>query len=217
MEHRSGMARILIVDDEAPVREALVAQIERLGHRCSEAFHGLNALEKLHEREYDLVITDVMMPYLNGFQFIARVMPHLEGRIPILILSSVDDQDGIAAAVQAGAFDYLTKPVEMSEAEAVIDSALEKRAEMVRLHGRWQGRGGPLPAEALGERPNEVTEADPEQVPAGVPVFRDQGAVVSVRPPPPAPAPQPISRVLQTGATFLEKLARVFKRRSDAA
>jgi CheY-like chemotaxis protein len=211
------MARILVVDDEGPVREALVAQIERIGHRCAEAANGLEALERLHEREYDVVITDVMMPQLNGFQFISRVMPYLEERVPIIILSSVDDQDGIAAAVQAGAFDYLTKPVELSEARAVLDSALERRAEMVRLHGRWQGRGGPIPAEALGARPEDVREADPEQEPAGVPVFRDGGAVVSV--PPPADRKsgltEPSGDLAHT--TFLDRLLGLFRRRGDAA
>ena len=125
----------------------------------------------------------------------------------------MDDQDGIAAAVQAGAFDYLTKPVEMDEARAVVESALEKRAEMVRLRGRWQGRGGPVPAEALSSEKDDHEEADPEQEPAGIPVFVEENKVVNVPPPEDVKA----AAAPPASPSLMGKLARLLGLKQDAA
>ncbi len=174
------MAHILVVDDEPAVRDALVRRLREMRHRCAEASNGLEALERLHEREFDLVLTDVMMPKLNGFQFLERALPYLKGRVPVVVLSSVDDRDGAAAAIDAGAYDYLNKPAEREDLERVIAEGLRRREEMVRLLGRFRGRGGPVPREALGERERDRAEAPVEQVPAGVPAVREERRVVSV-------------------------------------
>ncbi len=174
------MAWILIVDDEAAVRGALAAQLTALKHRCVEAENGLVALERLHEREFDLVLTDVMMPELNGFQLLERALPYIEGRTPVVILSSVEDRDGVQAALDAGAYDWLTKPADAEEVQRVLEGALSRRAENVRLVGRFRGRRGPVPADALGARPRDVKDAPTDQPPAGVPAFRHTPRVVSI-------------------------------------
>ncbi len=181
------MAHILVVDDEVAVRDTLVRRLRALRHRCTEASNGLEALERLHEREFDLILTDVMMPKLNGFQFLERVLPHLKGRVPVVVLSSVDDRDGAGAAIDAGAYDYLNKPADQEDIERVISEGLRRREEMVRLLGRFRGRGGPVPADALGERPEDRAEAPENQIPAGVPAMLEERHVVSI--PPPAPEP----------------------------
>lgn len=177
------MAHILLVDDELAVRETLAGRISGMGHSCVEAADGVEALERLHAREFDLVVTDVMMPHMNGFQFLERVLPFLEGRVPVVILSSVDDQAGIRAALEAGAYDYLHKPAPAGEVERVIDEGLRRRREMVRLLGRRRGRGGPIPESALGPAPRDLKEAPMDQAPAGVPAVREASSVVSVPPP----------------------------------
>jgi DNA-binding response OmpR family regulator len=174
------VAWILVVDDEPSVRGALTAQLQALRHRCVEAADGLQALERLHEREFDLVLTDVMMPELNGFQLLARALPYIEGRTPVVILSSVEDRDGVAAALHAGAYDWLTKPAEAEEVERVVEEALRRREENLRLVGRHRGRGGPVPLEALGPRPGDREEAPPQQRPAGIPAFRAERRIVQV-------------------------------------
>ncbi len=205
------MAHILVVDDESAVREALVSQLEAMGHTCDQGENGLVALQRLHEREYDLIISDVMMPNMNGFQFVERILPYVEERIPIVILSSVDDRSAVAVAIESGVFDYLNKPTEMEEAKRVIQSALAKRAEMVRMRGRPSGRGGPIPADALGPAKYTIKEADPKQTPAGVPAFQEKKAVVAVAPPSDKPAPPPAK------PTLMEKLRGLFGGKSDAA
>jgi len=174
------MAHILVVDDEVAVRDMLVRRLRALRHRCTEASNGLEALERLHEREFDLILTDVMMPKLNGFQFLERVIPYLKGRVPIVVLSSVEDRDGAAAAIDAGAYDYLNKPADQEDLERVIQEGLRRRDEMVRLLGRHRGRHGPVPADALGERVEDRAEAPENQVPAGVSAILEERRVISV-------------------------------------
>lgn len=174
------MAWILVVDDEAAVRGALVAQLKALHHRCVVAANGLEALQCLHEREFDLVLTDVMMPELNGFQLLERALPYIEGRTPVVILSSIEDQDGVQAALEAGAYDWLTKPADASDVERVIEGGLRRRAQNVRLVGRHRGRKGPVPAEALGPRAGDRHDAPVAQPAAGVPALREERRVVSI-------------------------------------
>ncbi|MDA1194934.1 MAG: response regulator [Planctomycetota bacterium] len=174
------MAWILLVDDEPSVRGALAAQLRALRHRCVEAEDGLQALERLHEREFDLVMTDVMMPKLNGFQLLDRALPFIEGRTPVVVLSSVEDRDSIQVALDAGAYDWLTKPADADDVARVLEGGLRRRAENVRLIGRYRGRGGPVPKEALGPRAGDVREAPPSQPPAGVPAFRSEPRIVAV-------------------------------------
>ena len=174
------MAYILVVDDEAAVRDTIVRQLTVMGHRCTEAGNGLAALERLHERDFDLILTDVMMPKLNGFQLLDRALPYLKGRTPVVILSSVDSGDSVAAAIEAGAYDYLNKPADREDLERVIAEGLARRDEMIRLLGRFRGRGGPVPEEALGERACDRDEAPVDQVPAGVPAVREERRSLSV-------------------------------------
>lgn len=198
------MAWILVVDDEAAVRGALVAQLEALRHRCVEAADGLEALERLHEREFDLVLTDVMMPNLNGFQLLERALPYIQGRTPVVVLSSVDDRDGMEAALEAGAYDWLTKPARTGDVERVIEGGLRRRAENVRLIGRHRGRRGPVPARALGARPEDVRDAPIDQPVAGVPAFRREQRLVEI-PRPGTEAPTPDAR-----PGFWQRLRRLF-------
>ena len=206
------MAHILVVDDERAVRDTLVCQLLEMKHRCTEASNGLEALERRLEREFDLILTDVMMPRLNGFQLLDRALPYLKGRVPIVILSSVDGTDGVTAAIEAGAYDYLNKPVDRQVLERVIDAGLARRDEMVRLLGRYRGRGGPVPAEALGELIADRAEAPPDQTPAGVPAVREERRLLSV----PRPAGEGVRAVQAAPPTLWQRLAGFF-RRSDAA
>jgi len=177
------MAQILVVDDEAAVRGALVSHLVEMGHDCSKADDGIEALELLHEREFDLILTDVAMPRMNGLQFLERALPHLEGRIPVVLLSSVDDQRAISAALTAGAFDYLTKPAGPDEIRRVVEAGLAQRSEVLRVQGNRPGRGGPIPSSALGEAARDRSEAPRSQAPAGLPAFRPARPTVLIPPP----------------------------------
>lgn len=121
------MARVLVVDDEPIVRELLVDMLALLGHEADEAASGVEALALFDEAEYDLVLSDVMMPDMNGFDLLAQLQPRTGDRVPVVILSSHDDPDGIEAAIYAGAFDYLLKPFDGPRVSAIVERALEER------------------------------------------------------------------------------------------
>ena len=178
------MAQVLVVDDESAVRGALVAHLQEMGHRCEEAGNGLEALERLARSEVDLILTDVAMPRMNGLQFLERALPYLEQRIPIVLLSSVDDRRAISAAVGAGAHDYLTKPADIDEVRRVVERALSVRSEVLRVHGRRRGPGGPIPRSATAEAPRDRREAAVSQRPAGVPAFRGPPSRFTIPRPP---------------------------------
>ena len=100
------MAEILIVDDEPDVRFVLKIAFEAFGHRVVEAHHGVAALERVKDSRPELVVTDVMMPVLDGLELIRRLRsdPDPEtGAIPILVLSS-------RATAASGADAALSKP-----------------------------------------------------------------------------------------------------------
>jgi CheY-like chemotaxis protein len=196
------MAQILVVDDETAVRGALVAHLGEMGHRCREVENGIEALEALHEREFDLILTDVAMPRMNGLQFLERALPYLEGRVPVVLLSSVDDREAIAAAMRAGAFDYLTKPAGPNEVRRIIEEGLTQRSEVLRLHGRRNGRGGPVPREALGEAKRDRPESQMGQASAGLPAFQKAKSKVLVSPPEEMGSRKPPSRGLSLLARF---------------
>ena len=123
------MAQILIVDDEPDVRDVLAAILGMQGHEVTEAESGLDALEKFDPGRHELVVSDVMMPDMNGFALLTELGPRLGDRIPFLILSSHDDPDGVEAAIYAGAFDYLTKPFIPAKVAAVVERALAEAAK----------------------------------------------------------------------------------------
>lgn len=170
------MARILVVDDEAPVREALRALLERRGHAVTEAANGLEALEVFAGNAFDLVLSDVVMPEMNGFDLLKALQPQIHERVPFVILSSHDDREGIRAAIYAGAFDYLAKPFEESHVAQVIDRALEQA-------GAWTEVPS-APVRTVLEKPVQTPVAAPEPAPSGVAAFARAEKVLCV----PSPA-----------------------------
>lgn len=207
------MPDILVVDDEVTIREPLRAFLEHLGHDVTECEDGLAALTMLTQRDFDLVITDVMMPRMNGFQFLERALPHVGDRLPILMLTSMDDEAGVEAAIFAGAFDYLLKPCEPERAEAVINQALTQRREALAKIGPGR-RGPPVPVEAL-DAAKLAPEAAPKVVPpSGRNAFKQRKGMIQVARPPSskrtaAAADQPVG--------LLGRLKGLFGRRDKAA
>lgn len=118
------MAHILVVDDEEPILEILCTHLEGLGHETTSARSGAEALARFREQPFDLILSDVLMDDLNGFQLLNALQPCLGDRIPFVILSSHDDPDAIEAAIYGGAFDYLVKPFDAAAVRSVVERAL---------------------------------------------------------------------------------------------
>jgi CheY-like chemotaxis protein len=111
------MATILIVDDEEPVRDFLAMLMEDAGHRTLKAIHGAAALELVVKEQPDLVISDIMMPVLNGAELCRRLKARAETRaIPVILMSSA----GARSADGAGAEAFIAKPFVLEEMEALV-------------------------------------------------------------------------------------------------
>ena len=115
------MAEILIVDDEPDVRFVLKMAFQAAGHRIVEAHHGVAALERVADSRPDLVVTDVMMPVLDGLELIRRLRSDPgTAAIPILVLSS-------RSTAESGADAAVTKPFRPHEVLATGLSLIESR------------------------------------------------------------------------------------------
>lgn len=110
--------RILVVDDEPMVRFLLVRFLEEEGHTVNEAADGIEALEQLSRRTYDLLITDVHMPRMSGIDLV-RAVRRQGNRVPIIVMDSYPDLF-TESEVGAEAFALLAKPFDLSEVRRVL-------------------------------------------------------------------------------------------------
>lgn len=119
---------ILIVDDDEDNRTMLSRRLQRLGFQTTTADHGRSALEKLKAGQFDLMLLDVQMPELNGYQVLEclKADPAIRD-IPVIVLSASDETERVARCIEMGAEDYLPKPFDPVLLQARIGASLEKK------------------------------------------------------------------------------------------
>ncbi len=123
--------RILIVDDNRPNRELLARPLKRHGHQVTEAASGSQALQILVQSPQDLVLLDMLMPKLDGFQVLERIKSDpASARIPVIVISALNEVPGIVRCLEMGAEDYLFKPIDPVLLAARVHASLERK----RLH-----------------------------------------------------------------------------------
>lgn len=122
---------ILVVDDIESNRDLLSRRLVADGHRVATADGGEEALAMLAAEDFDLVLLDLMMPGINGFEVLARMKrdPNLKG-VPVVMVSALDDTTSVIRCIEAGADDYLPKPLNPTLLRARIKSGLEKKQWM---------------------------------------------------------------------------------------
>ena len=119
---------VLIVDDNETNRDVLSRRIRRYGYETKTAVDGREALQLIRSEDFDLVLLDIMMPELNGYQVLERVKQDPEHRnLPIIVISALDDIDSIVKCIQLGAEDYLPKPFNPLILRARVTACLEKK------------------------------------------------------------------------------------------
>jgi len=107
---------ILLVDDSMIMRLILVMNLKRLrGVRITEAVNGQDALTKLENNRYDLILTDMVMPEMDGAELIRQVRTRLKSEIPIIVITTKGETQDRELGISLGANGYLTKPVNMVE------------------------------------------------------------------------------------------------------
>jgi CheY-like chemotaxis protein len=118
---------LLVVDDNEMNRDLLGRRLERQGYRVTMAVDGRQALEFINQEAFDLVLLDIMLPVMNGYE----VLEHLKAdqtlsHIPVIITTALDESDGKAKCMDLGAEDYLTKPFNPVLLKSRIGDCLER-------------------------------------------------------------------------------------------
>lgn len=122
--------RILLVEDEKDLSSALVRILLANKYDVDTAYDGLQGLEHARNNTYDLIIADVMMPKMDGLEFI-RTIRQEKDATPVLILTAKSEVNDKVEGLDAGADDYLTKPFSLKEFLARIRSLLRRKGDLI--------------------------------------------------------------------------------------
>lgn len=124
------MASICVVEDEPALLQLIKEELEDLGHKVLTAPDGEKGAELIMRTRPDLVVSDINMPRMNGYQMLARLKSEMDGieDIPFLYLSAYADKNDIADGMMTGATAYITKPVDMDALTAWVDSLIANRS-----------------------------------------------------------------------------------------
>jgi DNA-binding NtrC family response regulator len=129
--------RLLVVDDEPTQREMLTSILQRAGYEVETASNGAEAIARLQEGHYDLLLTDQKMPGMDGLELLDRARTHIPG-LPVVLMTAYGSVSSAVEAMKRGASDYLTKPFERDELVLVLEKVLRQRRledEVAALHG----------------------------------------------------------------------------------
>src|SRR5687768_4990380 len=128
--------RVLLVEDDASIRESTSLGLERAGFRVTTASDGAEAVDRFRRDRFDLVVLDVMLPEMDGFEVCRQL--RRESRVPILMMTARTDATDVVAGLELGADDYVTKPFDLpvlvARARAVVRrSSGDGSDEMLRV------------------------------------------------------------------------------------
>ncbi len=121
------MSKILVADDEAILRDAIAEALRRAGHAVDAFDSGRPAMERFATESYDLVISDLKMPGMDGMAVLEEAK-RLAADVPVVIITAHGTVESAVGAMKKGAYDYIIKPFKLDELELLVDRALEHRA-----------------------------------------------------------------------------------------
>jgi two-component system response regulator MtrA len=116
--------RVLLVEDDASIRETTALGLEAAGFRVTGAADGRDGLAEFRSRPYDLVVLDIMLPVLDGLEVCRAI--RRESQVPIVMLSARSDTVDVVVGLELGADDYVTKPFELAELVARVRAAIRR-------------------------------------------------------------------------------------------
>jgi two-component system OmpR family response regulator/two-component system alkaline phosphatase synthesis response regulator PhoP len=134
--------KILIVDDEENIRGLLQEVLQAVGYQTFEATNGAQAIHLFEAESPDLVMLDIAMPGLSGFQVLRQLRK--TSKVPVIMLSARIDTIDKVESLQLGADDYITKPFEIEEMAARVEAVLRRRGEKPGISGRLVFNDGRL-------------------------------------------------------------------------
>ena len=115
------MARILIVEDEIPINNLIMRNLSLVGHECKQIYDGESAVKEIWDGKYDLVLLDVMLPGLSGFEVIKQIP-----KTPVIFVTAKTSLNDKLAGLYLGGDDYIVKPFEILELIARVESVLRR-------------------------------------------------------------------------------------------
>ncbi len=121
-----GKAQVLIVDDEEAIREVVSTLLESQGYQCSAVGNGRLAVEHLKRNSTDLVLSDMLMPEMDGLQLLSWLRSH-DAEIPMIMVTAMHDVSTALDSIRCGAYDYILKPFEKDQLFLSVRRALEHR------------------------------------------------------------------------------------------
>lgn len=129
-------ANILVVDDEESIREVVSTLLGAQGYRCTLAHNGIQGFELLQRNNFDLILSDIVMPEMDGLKLLEKVKVHNKD-VPIVMVTALHDISTAITAIRAGAYDFLLKPFEKDQLYHTVRRALEHR-RLIEENRRYQ-------------------------------------------------------------------------------
>lgn len=119
------MANILVVDDDINICEVLREALEHMGHFVTVANHGREGLQRVMERGFDLVLLDLRMPIMGGYQMLQSLRGTVKSNVPVLVLTGYASLESLFECTELGISGYLPKPFRLDELESKVKQVLE--------------------------------------------------------------------------------------------
>lgn len=153
---------LLISDDDPAIRLSVSRFLESLGYCCLTAGDGAQALEMIHRYQPHLLIADIAMPKMDGYELVRQVRQHPSLRLlPVIYLTARTEVEERIRAYRTGGDVYLAKPFDLNELAAVVRNLLD-RSQLVQLQVEWQHRQQPVLAPSSQVLPLEMTPREKE-------------------------------------------------------
>ena len=117
------MAEILIVEDEEPISNLIKMSLKKAGYQCRQAFDGYEASDCMEKDRFDLILLDIMLPGIDGYELLEYSKLN---KTPVIFITAMGDLNDRVKGLRAGADDYITKPFEMIELLARVETVLRR-------------------------------------------------------------------------------------------
>ena len=130
------MVNILIVEDEKPISDLIKLSLKGAGYFCSCAYDGETAADMIEENRYDLILLDIMIPYIDGFEMLEYIKPF---DIPVIFITAMNSIDDRVKGLKMGAEDYIVKPFEVVELLARVEVVLRrfhKTSDIIQINDK---------------------------------------------------------------------------------
>ena len=204
------MPSILVIDDKESMRQMLAKTLESEGYEVDVARDGEVGLDKAKEKRFDLVLTDLKLPNMDGLSVLSS-FKDLDPEISVIVMTAYGTIETAVQAIKQGAFDFLTKPFDVDHLNVLIQRALENRrllAENVLLREELAQSLGFTEIIGKSEKMKEVIRLVKKVAPSDTTVLL-LGAWFSIRSPVLEPPPTPCSsRMPKTAATAVSSWSR---------